>query len=314
MAFEVETRLLRYVITVSEEGNITRAARKRLYIAAPSLAREIRMLETRLGYKLFNRHWRGVSLTPAGTVFVDEARKARMHMLRAAERGAAASRGDTSAMIIGHTPFLETERLIQLRQRLAEEFPSVTVEFRSTFSVPLLELVLSGTVQAGLVVLPMEAEDLRSECIWKHHLVAAFPEGSPLAASPAVSLRDLSGTPAVWPVKSLNPGFYDWMLRSCHRAGYVPRIVHEVSTCDELLDAVGNGIGFGFIKQSISLRLQMKGVVFRELVKPGLVVQTGVVYRTDTSSHSLKALLRVLKDLPNCEAEVSDSSPLPLPG
>lgn len=312
MRFEIESRLLRYVIAVAEEGNITRAAMRRLFIAPPSLAREIRQLEDRLGYNLFDRHWRGVSVTPAGAVFVEEARKARKHISWAAERGAAASRGDTGTLILGHTPFLDSGRLIELRRRFTEIAPAVSLVFRTSFSMPLVELVLGGVVQAGIVVLPAEDEELRSECVWKHPLVVAAPEGILPASPNPISLRDLSGSPSVWPAKSLNPGLRGWMLATCDKAGCAPRIVHEVLTCDELLDAVAAGVGIGFVKRSTAQRLQMKGVIFRDLADPGLVVRTAVVYRTDHSSSSLSALLRVLKDLADCDEASSDSSSRPL--
>jgi len=298
-------RTVNSVLTVclSPGDHPTRAARKRVYVAAPSLAREIRELELRLGYKLFTRHWRGVSLTPAGEAFIDEARKARSHIQRAAERGAAASRGETGSLILGHSPFLEAERLIEVEQRFAKALPSVKIQFRSAFSVPLLEWVLSETVHAALIALPIESDEIESECIWKQTLVAALPEGWPLAAKPVVSLAELSGMPGIWPAKSLYPSFYDSMEKSCQQAGCVLQIVKEASTSDELLDAVGNGLGFGLVQRSLSLRLQMKGVVFRELSEPRLLARTGVAYRTDASSRNLNALLQVLRDLSNCEED-----------
>jgi DNA-binding transcriptional LysR family regulator len=309
MAFEIETRLLRYVIAVAGEGNISRAAKKRVYVAAPSLARENRELETRLGYKLFNRHWRGVSLTPAGEAFIEEARKARSHILRAIERGAAASRGEAGRLVLGHSPCLQTKQLIQVERRFAEAAPSAKIEFRSAFGEPLLEWVLSEIVDAALVVLPIESDEIHSECIWKQPLVVALPEDWSLATMPIVSLAGLSEMPSIWPAKSLYPSFYEWMKGSCQRGGCVLQIVREASTYDELLDAVGSGLGFGLVQQSLSLQLQMKGVVFRELSEPGLVVRTGVAYRTGASWCNLNVLLQVLRCLSNCE----DDSPARMP-
>ncbi len=64
---------LRYFVMVAEEGQITRAA-ERLHIAQPALSQAIAHLECDLGFQLLERHPRGVTLTPAGEVFLEKAR------------------------------------------------------------------------------------------------------------------------------------------------------------------------------------------------------------------------------------------------
>jgi LysR family hca operon transcriptional activator len=54
--------------------NFTRAA-ERLRVAQPALSRQIRSLEEELGLPLLERDSRRVALTPAGTVFLTDARE-----------------------------------------------------------------------------------------------------------------------------------------------------------------------------------------------------------------------------------------------
>jgi DNA-binding transcriptional LysR family regulator len=68
-----KTDQLHYFVTVADEGQITRAARK-LYIAQPALSQAISQLESDLGLQLLERHPRGVRLTPSGEAFLDKAR------------------------------------------------------------------------------------------------------------------------------------------------------------------------------------------------------------------------------------------------
>jgi len=65
---------LRYVVTVSETGNITEAAKK-LFISQPSLTNAIRELEKEMQITIFNRTNKGVMITNDGDVFLSYARQ-----------------------------------------------------------------------------------------------------------------------------------------------------------------------------------------------------------------------------------------------
>src|SRR5271163_4644042 len=120
-------RHLRYFIAVAEEGSLTNAAEKRLHTAQPSLSRQIKDLEIELGVKLLERKARGISLTPAGKVFLDHARLALMQIEAAAEAARQAEQPKEPAFVVGFLIGQEVTWLPHTLRILREEAPDVDI-------------------------------------------------------------------------------------------------------------------------------------------------------------------------------------------
>ena len=108
MAHTFEFFQLRCFVAVAEELNFRRAA-ERLNMTQPPLSRQIRLLEDRVGVKLFDRTNRRVRLTSAGEDFfanaIDILQRAEHAVLTARQ----AERGEIGSVAMGFVPSASLE-------------------------------------------------------------------------------------------------------------------------------------------------------------------------------------------------------------
>ncbi|MFV2102916.1 LysR family transcriptional regulator [Micromonospora sp. LOL_024] len=198
----METRELRYFVTVAEELHFSRAA-ERLGIAQPPLSRAIQQLERRLGVALLERDRRGVTLTGAGQVLLDEARTildATEAAARRTRRAASVTNGLTLATKAG----ANHELLRKLLDAHAAGPGAAEIEVLLCGMGEQARMLRDGRADVALMQRPFDAltgfdtEDLLTE-----QQVAILPAGHPLAGRTALTMADLSGEPdlpvARWP-------------------------------------------------------------------------------------------------------------------
>src|ERR1043165_7759779 len=98
----MELRLLRTFVAVAELRHFARAA-SLCNLSQPAVSHQIALLEEEVGAKLLNRAARRVSLTVAGEVFLEEARRILGAVHRAHERMQEVARGAVGRIRLGAT-------------------------------------------------------------------------------------------------------------------------------------------------------------------------------------------------------------------
>jgi len=120
---------LEYFIAVAETLNFTKAAQN-LYISQTAVTLQIKALENQIKVKLFNRTNRHVELTPAGNVFLNEAKAIINRAEEATQKARLASEGFSGSLTIGFIKGFEQAGLSDLIFNFHEEYPNISLSFR----------------------------------------------------------------------------------------------------------------------------------------------------------------------------------------
>src|SRR5246500_305021 len=147
----MELRHLRYFVAVGEEQHYRRASR-RLRVAQPALSRQIRELEEEVGFKLFDRLPRGVKLSAAGRLFLEDARRILQQVSEAAARAARVARGQSGTLRVGFTENASWRGVVpDSLRRFRERQPDAELQLTPATSLEQIEAIRSGRLDAGFV-------------------------------------------------------------------------------------------------------------------------------------------------------------------
>ncbi len=189
----IEVRDLVHFTTVADELHFGAAA-ERLGISQPPLSRSIARLERRLGFPLFHRTTRRISLTPAGEVFLADCRRLLAEMDGAIRRAQRA--GKSGSLKLAVRPGAGQGVLTGLLNSYAELPGSGPAEVLYCYDeVSALHagaadvaLMCATSTTNGLELLELlELGDERP--------VAALPAGHRLAARSSLAMADLHSLP-----------------------------------------------------------------------------------------------------------------------
>jgi LysR family transcriptional regulator, hca operon transcriptional activator len=177
----MELRHLRYFIAVAEEGSFINAAERRLYTSQPSLSRQIRDLELEVGVKLLERKARGIVLTAAGQVFLDNARLVLMQLDATIEAARRAEQPKRPGFSVGFLAGQEVTWLSQTLRILQEEAPDTDITISSLPSPELANALMQNRMDVALLRRETQTAGLGFRLLIKEPLVVILPARHRLA-------------------------------------------------------------------------------------------------------------------------------------
>jgi len=299
----MELRHLRYFVAVGEEQHYGRAA-LRLRVVQPALSRQIQDLEEEVGFKLFERLPRGVKLSPAGKLFLEDARRILQDVNEAAARAARVARGQSGTLRVGFSENASWRGVVpESLRRFREIQPDAELQLQPLPSLEQLEAIRSGRLDAGFVLdMPKADPELERLRVAIQRIELAVPTGHPLTKLKELRLRDLTDASFVWFPRRASPALYDRLMRECFRGGLKsPRIVQDGLNEAIILSLVATGLGVGWVLGTARWRCP-KSVVITSVVDLNVPLLLALAWRKDNKSPLLASFVAEVQRFPDVRA------------
>ena len=173
----MNTKVLEYIIAIAEEQSVSRAA-ERFYLSHPALSAHLKKLEKELGTPLFQRSSKGVQPTPAGLIFLADAR-AILHEEQKLKEALTVMRHQRQHMIrlMVDTPFYNT-LVRRVLPGFSALYPDYTVDIIKCNAVQGRQELLEGRATLGVLISASpRAADLIYLPFYSGGLRLIFPKG-----------------------------------------------------------------------------------------------------------------------------------------
>lgn len=176
----VDVRTLELICAAAEEGSISRAA-SRMHLALAAASRRIAEFEVKAGVKLFERHARGIRLTPAGRVLLARIQLVLGGMDSLAGTIAELKNGVTEHLSLVACDSAITQFLPRVLHDFLEDHPRVRVAIEERRSNDIIRAVAERKRSLGIVWGDVDSRGLVTAPFARDELVLVVPKGHPLA-------------------------------------------------------------------------------------------------------------------------------------
>jgi DNA-binding transcriptional LysR family regulator len=291
----MELRHLRYFVAVAEEQNLSLAA-QRLHVSRPPLSRQIRDLETEMGFALFERGAKAIRLTQAGKIFLLEARAVLQRAEDAVAFTKSVANQKRSQIHVGYSVPPAVEILPRALRAFQRTNPQVGVDLRMMSEQKMLRAIRSGNLEVALTAyhVATDFEGLSVEELGTYPVVVAAHKKHRFARLREVQMSEVARQPILALSRDEYPGYQASLARLFLPYTTPPKIVAEYESLESIIAGVEAGRGVAIFYQGIS-RISGKRVVLRPLKPAPPSPPIVIAYRKEGGSATVAAFVEAAR-------------------
>lgn len=284
---------LKYFVAVAEYNSFTKAANQ-YYISQTAITQQIHALEVSMQVQLIDRTKRPIALTPAGNVFLHEAKAILERMHTAVGKVREASTGLVGTLRIGYTKGYERSNLSNTLRSFHLEYPNILITCYRCDT----DMLASGLFNNDYdIIFTWDSTNILQESGIEYRLVELAPlvvalyAGHPFAQRTSLSRRELKHDTILYMSPSATgESFGDNHFMELYRlAGYQPDILFRSNDIESILMMVAAEEGISILPSYVTNKLKdADNLVFVPLVGEGEYEKIISVWKKDKKSPALK--------------------------
>ncbi|HEX3029765.1 MAG TPA: LysR family transcriptional regulator [Clostridia bacterium] len=272
----MDIRQLKYFLTITEEGQITSAAKK-LQMTQPPLSQQIKLLEEELGVKLLERGSRHIQLTAAGEILLNRAQQIIALSDSAIKEMHDFSKGLNGTLSVGT---VSSSGAVLLNDRMAEfqkKYSGIKFEIHEGNTFTLIDLLNKGIIEVGIVRTPFKVFNFECRYAKPEPMIAAMTKEylwSPGQTNILVS--ELKHKPLI-----IYRRFEQLIYETCLEHGFEPEIFCKNDDARTTLLWANAGLGIAIVPKSAFQLAANNNLLYKEINNEKMRTRIAAIWLKD---------------------------------
>lgn len=244
----MDLKALSYFVTVAEELNISKAARK-LNLSQPPLSLQIKNLEEELNTRLFIRGRRQLEITESGRLLYRRAKEILNLAEKAESEVMSMNDGMTGTISLGLVEGLAPDIAGSWFYGFSRIYPKVRFRILDGNSDDLLEKLRSGIISLAVITAPYDQSLLNAFPVGRDNMAAMMSREHPLAKiqGDTVTVSQLVGQPLIVPSRGAT---IDSISKWFREVKSEPNIICEMDSYLDAAALAGRGMGISIFPET----------------------------------------------------------------
>ena len=290
----MDIRQLECFVAVAEELHFRRAG-ERLGLSQSALSERVSALEHELGARLFFRTTRQVSLTQAGSEFVQDAKRILADIERAVSNVRHTAESDLRHIRVSGVDEAISMLLPKALLAFRRTDPKVHVQVLETSSSEQHSQELIGhRTDVAFVRTPQQDDFITSELLHRQPVLVVLADTNPLSGSAFLSASDIANQPIVGYPKHARPILHEALWSGFRKIGAQPNIVCEIIDKSTMLQFVAQGLGIALAPAWVR-NIAPPGVSFVPFEPCENLIDLYVAFRKSGNSNTVKRFVDAVR-------------------
>ena len=292
----MDIRQLECFVAVAEELHFRRAG-ERLGLSQSALSERVSALEHELGARLFFRTTRQVSLTQAGSEFVQDAKKILADIERAVSNVRHTAESDLRHIRVSGVDEAISMLLPKALLAFRRTDPKVHVQVLETSSSEQHSQELIGhRTDVAFVRTPQQDDFITSELLHRQPVLVVLADTNPLSGSAFLSASDIANQPIVGYPKHARPILHEALWSGFRKIGAQPNIVCEIIDKSTMLQFVAQVLGIALAPAWVR-NISPLGVSFVPFEPCENLIELYIAFRKAGNSDTVKRFVDTVRTI-----------------